>query len=238
MRMGPSTRPTGALSSCNRQFNLPVAALFRLVIWLTSLQAQSTDGTHDTCTTTTLYPSGTTASYTREHRSDNACQPLSCTCRPRASFAQADQEEQEAEEVSRPFKSISIELQSADRLGYRNDGSSSSASKAFPTPYHFTGTDDTDALARRAARFQQSGPAQNTQSGMGLGAWFDENGASGSGSGSGLGMVPGQVGRGKMKGKGVFGYGSDEVVEVDPVSLVPAPPLSIIETSEPEAGGC
>lgn len=31
-------------------------------------------------------------------------------------------------------------------------------------------------------------------------------------------MVPGQVGRGKMKGKGVFGYGSDEVMEVDPVS--------------------
>lgn len=53
---------------------------------------------------------------------------------------------------------------------------------------------------------------------MGLGGWFDENGASGSGSGSGLGMVPGQVGRGKMKGKGVFGYGAAEVMEVDPVS--------------------
>lgn len=53
-----------------------------------------------------------------------------------------------------------------------------------------------------------------------MGAWFgDSNGASGSGSDSGLGMVPGQVGRGKMKGKGAFGYGSEEVVEVDPVSV-------------------
>lgn len=31
-------------------------------------------------------------------------------------------------------------------------------------------------------------------------------------------MVPGQV-KGKMKGKGAFGYGSAEVMEVDPVSL-------------------
>lgn len=62
---------------------------------------------------------------------------------------------------------------------------------------------------------------------MGLGGWFDGNGASGSGSGAGLGMVPGQVGRGKMKGKGVFGYGSAEVMEVDPVSfLVPQSHIS------------
>lgn len=32
-----------------------------------------------------------------------------------------------------------------------------------------------------------------------------------------MGMVPGQV-RGKMKGKGAFGYGAAEVMEVDPVS--------------------
>lgn len=95
----------------------------------------------------------------------------------------------------------------------KNDGSTS---KSFPTPYHFTGNDDSEALARRAARFQPAVPTQNTQSGMGMSAWFgDSNGASGSGS-SGLGMVPGQVGRGKMKGKGVFRYGSEEVVEVDP----------------------
>lgn len=61
---------------------------------------------------------------------------------------------------------------------------------------------------------------------MGLSGWFDENGASGSGSMNGgnhggLGMVPGQVGRGKMKGKGVFGYGSAEINEVDPVSHIP-----------------
>jgi hypothetical protein len=34
----------------------------------------------------------------------------------------------------------------------------------------------------------------------------------------GLSVVPGQVGRKKMKGKGGLGYGSVDVVEVDPVS--------------------
>lgn len=106
----------------------------------------------------------------------------------------------------------------------RNDGSSTS--KSFPTPYHFTSNDDSDALARRAARFQQSAPTQNTQSGISLGGWFADDGASG--SGGGLGMVPGQVGRGKMKGKGVFGYGADEVMEVDPVSF-----LALHTTREP-----
>jgi hypothetical protein len=31
-------------------------------------------------------------------------------------------------------------------------------------------------------------------------------------------MVPGQVNKGKMRGKGAFGYGAAEVMEVDPVS--------------------
>jgi hypothetical protein len=31
-------------------------------------------------------------------------------------------------------------------------------------------------------------------------------------------MVPGQVNKGKMRGRGAFGYGAAEVMEVDPVS--------------------
>jgi hypothetical protein len=31
-------------------------------------------------------------------------------------------------------------------------------------------------------------------------------------------MVPGQVNKGKMRGKGAFGYGAAEIMEVDPVS--------------------
>lgn len=53
---------------------------------------------------------------------------------------------------------------------------------------------------------------------MGVSGWFDDD--SGSASGSGLGMVPGQVNKGKMRGKGAFGYGGAEVIEVDPVSII------------------
>lgn len=95
----------------------------------------------------------------------------------------------------------------------RNDGSSSS--KAFPTPYYFESAADTEALARRAARFQSAAPTQNTQNGMGVGGWFEDDGA----SGSGLGMVPGQVNKGKIRGKGAFGYNGADVMEVDPVSV-------------------
>jgi hypothetical protein len=34
-------------------------------------------------------------------------------------------------------------------------------------------------------------------------------------------MVPGQVNKGKMRGKGAFGYGAAEVMEVDPVCCFP-----------------
>jgi hypothetical protein len=94
------------------------------------------------------------------------------------------------------------------RLIDRNDGSSSS----FPTPYYFESAADTEALARRAARFQAAAPTQNTQNGIGIGGWFGDD------AGEGLGMVPGQVNKGKMRGKGAFGYGAAEVMEVDPVS--------------------
>ena len=93
----------------------------------------------------------------------------------------------------------------------RNDGSSS-----FPTPYYFESAADTEALARRAARFQAAAPTQNTQNGIGVSGWFGDDGDS-----NGLGMVPGQVNKGKMRGKGAFGYGAAEVMEVDPVCCFP-----------------
>nr|XP_019013182.1 nuclear protein [Kwoniella pini CBS 10737]OCF51963.1 nuclear protein [Kwoniella pini CBS 10737] len=91
----------------------------------------------------------------------------------------------------------------------KNDGS---AKSSFPTPYHFTtSAEEQEALARRAARFQK--PAASSSSmGGGVDRWFvDEEG-----SVNGLGMVPGQVGKRKMRGKGGLGYSGEEVMEVDP----------------------
>lgn len=99
------------------------------------------------------------------------------------------------------------------KLIIRNDGSSTS----FPTPYYFESAADTEALARRAARFQAAAPTQNTQN-IGLGGWFGDD------AGEGLGMVPGQVNKGKMRGKGAFGYGAAEVMEVMEVDPVSCPP--------------
>nr|XP_018261936.1 nuclear protein [Kwoniella dejecticola CBS 10117]OBR84094.1 nuclear protein [Kwoniella dejecticola CBS 10117] len=94
----------------------------------------------------------------------------------------------------------------------KNDGS---AKSAFPTPYHFTSSaEEQEALARRAARFQKPAASSSSSSAMGGGVdrWFvDEEG-----SVNGLGMVPGQVGKRKMRGKGGLGYSGDEVMEVDP----------------------
>ena len=67
-------------------------------------------------------------------------------------------------------------------------------------------------MARRAARFQAAVPTQNTQNGMGVSGWFGDD------TEEGLGKVPGQVNKGKMRGK-AFGYGGAEVMEVDPVSF-------------------
>ena len=102
------------------------------------------------------------------------------------------------------------------KLMIRNDGSSSS----FPTPYYFESAADTEALARRAARFQAAAPTQNTQNGIGVSGWFGDDGDS-----NGLGIVPGQVNKGKMRGKGAFGYGAAEIMEVDPVCCFPGPSL-------------
>lgn len=96
---------------------------------------------------------------------------------------------------------------------------SDASSKPFPTPYHFVSNDDAEALARRAARFQKPSAGSSTSGGGGggLSMWF---GGDDDGGIPGLGMVPGQVGRKKMKGKLGLGYGSVEVQEVDPVSAV------------------
>lgn len=95
----------------------------------------------------------------------------------------------------------------------KNDGTSTSS---FPSPYLFSGSvEEEEAKARRAARFQK--PAATSSSNHaaasgGIGTWFDD--ARGSG---GLGMVPGQVGKRKIMGKGNLGYGGAVVQEVDPV---------------------
>ncbi|KAK4687868.1 SAC3 family protein LENG8/THP3, partial [Tremellales sp. Uapishka_1] len=99
------------------------------------------------------------------------------------------------------------------------------ATKAFPTPYHFVSdTEQAAALARRAARFQQpSAVASSSNSVGGVDRWFADDGEEGAGGSLGArlggfegGMVPAQVGRKRMKGKGGLGYGGEEVMEVDP----------------------
>ena len=99
------------------------------------------------------------------------------------------------------------------------------ADTSFPSPYHFaSNTAEVEALARRAARFQKpaaSGPSNDQP--RGVGGWFardeDDDGA----FVMTMDMIPGQVGRKKMKGKGGLGYSGVEVMEVDPVSLAQRP---------------
>lgn len=50
----------------------------------------------------------------------------------------------------------------------------------------------------------------------GLSRWFQDD--VGDGHGNGNGMVPGQVGKKKMKGKAGLGYSGEDLMEVDPVS--------------------
>lgn len=53
-----------------------------------------------------------------------------------------------------------------------------------------------------------------------MGGWFgDEDDDGPVDSAPAGGIVPGQVGRKKMKGKGGLGYTGEEVMEVDPVSV-------------------
>ncbi|AAW47009.1 hypothetical protein CNBN0160 [Cryptococcus deneoformans B-3501A] len=95
----------------------------------------------------------------------------------------------------------------------KNNGTSTSS---FPSPYLFSGSaEEEEAKARRAARFQKPAatPSSNHAAASGgIGTWFVDD-AIGSG---GLGMVPGQVGKRKIMGKGNLGYGGAVVQEVDP----------------------
>lgn len=80
---------------------------------------------------------------------------------------------------------------------------------------------EAEALAKRAARFSKStdsGPVASAQP-TGVNGWFGGNGVVTDGSGVGD-MIPGQLGRKKMKGKAGLGYNGVEVMEVDPVSAV------------------
>jgi hypothetical protein len=115
------------------------------------------------------------------------------------------------------------------RLTSRNDGTTGSTKATLPSPYTFSNPDEAEALARRAARFQRPSEAGSSSSATatatlgghslgegGIGRWFqDDVGETGS---SGFGMVPGQVGKKKMKGKAGLGYAGEDVMEVDPVS--------------------
>lgn len=125
---------------------------------------------------------------------------------------------QPAYTVSSPALSASssastLTKDTASKKKRKNDGTSTSS---FPSPYLFSGSaEEEEAKARRAARFQK--PAATSSSNHaaasgGIGTWFDD--ARGSG---GLGMVPGQVGKRKIMGKGNLGYGGAVVQEVDPV---------------------
>ena len=97
----------------------------------------------------------------------------------------------------------------------RNEGA-----KAFPSPYHFASAEETEALARRAARFQKTSKLSSTATApFGVGGWFaDDDEDDAPVYPMSAGMMPGQVGRKKLKGKGGLGYSGDEVMEVDPVS--------------------
>lgn len=92
---------------------------------------------------------------------------------------------------------------------------------SFPSAYTFDTTEQDEAKARRAARFQkeaevfknggneQSGPHYTPDADADLGSRI-----------AGIGPLPSQVGRKKLKGKGGAGFGYTEPEpEVDPVSL-------------------
>jgi len=101
-------------------------------------------------------------------------------------------------------------------LAFRNDGS-----KAFPSPYHFATPEESEALARRAARFRKPSTTSSVAQPMGVGGWFadeDDEGGPAFNMSADAGMVPDKVGRKKIKGKGGLGYSGEEVIEVDPVS--------------------
>ncbi|ORX37015.1 SAC3/GANP/Nin1/mts3/eIF-3 p25 family-domain-containing protein [Kockovaella imperatae] len=88
---------------------------------------------------------------------------------------------------------------------------------SFPSPYQFPSAADAQALAKRAARFQQA-PASSSSGPHatgGLNHWFGDEEEDGAETIS-FGSHQVQVGRKKMKGKGGLGYAATEVMEVDP----------------------
>ena len=104
---------------------------------------------------------------------------------------------------------------------------------AFPSAYEFTNSADAEALARRAARFQQPAASFSTSAHAhashagGLNHWFgdeddDDEETDGADRGDVIMMGEHQLGRKKLKGKGGMGYPVAEVLEVDPVSCFTA----------------
>ncbi|EIW67776.1 hypothetical protein TREMEDRAFT_33569 [Tremella mesenterica DSM 1558] len=91
--------------------------------------------------------------------------------------------------------------------------------KSFPSAYHFPTPEETEALARRAARFNKPQTQSNSEpstNGFGnVDRWFGDEGDNDLDS---VGTAPmgGLIGRKRLKGKGGLGYSGDEVMEVDP----------------------
>lgn len=82
------------------------------------------------------------------------------------------------------------------------------------TPYHFTTLAESEALARRAARFSKPGLGGGgaDPNSMGASEWFDPDEQD---------MLAGAMGpKKRLRGKGGLGYGGVEAMEIDPVSIV------------------
>lgn len=87
-------------------------------------------------------------------------------------------------------------------------------------PSQFVSAEESDALARRAARFQQSGSAQNNGT-IGGSSYFDPNDSGMSG-----GVAVG--GKKRLRGKAGLGYGGVETPEVDPVRHLVTALISLV----------
>lgn len=81
----------------------------------------------------------------------------------------------------------------------------------MPTPYHYTTPEQSEALARRAARFQR--PDSSSHNGtMGSSEWFDQDATL-------VGNVGGTAKK-RLKGKSGLGYSGAEAMEIDPVRIL------------------
>lgn len=99
---------------------------------------------------------------------------------------------------------------------------SNTSNTTFPSAYTIDTPEELAAKARRAARFQTNTPPVNGGGGPVAVGLDDDDLFPDAGLQNRIsGLVPGQVGRKKLKGKGGLGYGGAEAAEADPVGVVP-----------------